>query len=72
MSLSVFAEVYYFQAVERQLNKLLVWWEHRHDENVLLIFFDDLKKDHEGCVHQIAEYIGVDFNDDINSSYYDS
>ena len=27
------------------LETLLVWWEHRHDDNVLFLFFDDLKED---------------------------
>ena len=42
------------------LNDLLVWWEHRHDDNVLFLFFDDLKEDHAGCVRRIAKFISID------------
>ena len=42
------------------LNELLVWWEHRNDDDVLFLFFDDLKEDHAGCVSRIAKFIGID------------
>ena len=42
------------------LNGLLVWWEHRHDDDVLFLFFDDLKEDHAGCVRRIAKFTGID------------
>ena len=42
------------------LNGLLVWWEHRHDDDVLFLFFDDLREDHAGCVRQIAKSTGID------------
>ena len=42
------------------LNGLLVWWEHRHDDDVLFLFFDDLKEDHTGCVRRIAKFTGID------------
>ncbi len=32
--------------VKLVLNDLLEWWKHRNDENILVVFFDDLKKDH--------------------------
>ena len=42
------------------LNGLLVWWEHRHDDDVLFLFFDDLREDHAGCVRRIAKFTGID------------
>ena len=39
---------------------ILDWWEHRHDQDVLFLFFDDLKENHEGCVRRIAWFIGVE------------
>ena len=42
------------------LNGLLVWWEHRNDDNVLFLFFDDLKEDHAGCVCRVAKFTGMD------------
>ena len=46
--------------VEKRLKDLLIWWEHRHDEDMLLLFYDDLKEDHAGCVARIAKFMGVD------------
>ena len=65
VSLSVFARFSLEEMLERRLNNLLLWWEHRHDNDVLLIFFDDLKEDHAGCVRRIAKFINVDCNEDV-------
>ena len=46
--------------VKDVLDYILYWWEHRHDQDVLLLFFDDLIEDHVGCVRRIAKFIGVD------------
>ena len=52
------------QQVEKTVNDLLIWWEHRNDKDLLLVFFDDLKEDHEGCVRRIAKHIGVECTED--------
>ena len=64
VSLSVFARAWLRQ-VEKRLNDLLLWWEHRHDNDLLLLFFDDLKEDHARCVRQIAKFMGVDCDEDV-------
>ena len=63
VSMSIFADVY-LERIERHLNELLLWWECRHESDTLLLFFDDVMEDHAGCVRRIAEYIGVDLDDD--------
>ena len=64
VSLPIFANTVMRQGdmgdVVMVLNDLLVWWEHRHDDDVLFLFFDDLKEDHAGCVQRIAKFIGID------------
>ena len=65
VSLPIFANTmmksgYYVGDVAMVLNGLLVWWEHRNDDDVLFLFFDDLKEDHDGCVNRIAQFIGID------------
>jgi hypothetical protein len=37
---------------------LLSWWAHRDDDNVLFIKFEDLKRDPESMVAQIATFMG--------------
>ena len=46
------------------LKDLVQWWEHRHDRDVLFVFFDDLKEDHAGWVRRIAGFIGVSCNEE--------
>ena len=61
VSLNVFAEFYtkIVQRTAHSMRDLLVWWEHRHDKDVLLLFYDDLKEAHTECVRRIAKFIGV-------------
>ena len=63
VALPIFARVY-LQQMEKHIQDLVMWWEHRHDQDVLLLFFDDLKEDHPRCVRQIAKFIGVDLDED--------
>ena len=66
VSLSIFAQAAIASGeVERVLNDLIVWWEHRHDDNVLMLFFDDLKEDHTGCVRRIAKFTGIECTEAI-------
>lgn len=37
---------------------LAAWWPLRHASNVLLLHFSDMKRDHEGSVRRIAEFLG--------------
>ena len=34
------------------------WWPHRHKPNVLVLHFADMKKDHDGSVRRIADFLG--------------
>ena len=51
--------------IVKWLEDLLVWWDHRHDNNVLLLFFDDIKEDHTGCVRKIATFIGIECSEEL-------
>eukprot|EP01062_Namystynia_karyoxenos_P081348 TRINITY_DN8923_c0_g1_i1.p1 TRINITY_DN8923_c0_g1~~TRINITY_DN8923_c0_g1_i1.p1 ORF type:complete len:372 (+),score=96.35 TRINITY_DN8923_c0_g1_i1:100-1215(+) len=35
------------------------WWQYRNDPNVLLLHFTNAKKDLEGTVRQLADFVGV-------------
>ena len=37
---------------------LAAWWPLRRESNVLLLHFADMKRDHEGSVRRIAEFLG--------------
>jgi hypothetical protein len=43
---------------------LAAWWPLRNEPNVMFIHFADMKKDHEGSIRKIAEFIGEKPSDD--------
>jgi len=45
--------------VDRSLHNLCDWWEHRHDEGVLLFFFDELRECHFESVLRVQRFLGV-------------
>ena len=51
--------------VKDVLESIVYWWEHRHDKDVLLLFFDDIKEDHIGCVCRIASFMAVDCSEEV-------
>lgn len=46
---------------------LLSWYEHRHDANVLFMTYEDLKKDTEGAVLKIADFLGKDHGERLRN-----
>ena len=67
VSMPVFVEVFMNNAhwTANNMRNLLIWWEHRHDDDVMLLFYDDLKENREECVRGIAKFMGVDCDDDL-------
>ena len=61
VSLPIFAKAVLASGfVKTRLQDLLLWWDHRRNDGVLLLFFDDLEEDHPGCVRCIAKFIGIE------------
>ena len=52
------------ELVEKALNDLVTWWEHRHDSDVMILFYNDLKEDHAGCVRRIAKHMDIVCDED--------
>ena len=46
------------------LDHVLSWWEHRNDDNVLFLKYEDLKKDIRSAVVRIASFIGKDLTEE--------
>ena len=40
------------------------WWNYRHDDNVLLLHYSDLRKDFRKSVQRIADFVGVSLTAD--------
>jgi sulfotransferase len=39
-------------------------WSHRHDENVLFLFYEDLTADLEGSLRKLSQFLGKPLKDD--------
>ncbi len=48
-------ELYYGDVIEYNAG----WWKHRHDDNFLFLWFEDMKRDLRSAVQQIAEHCHV-------------
>ena len=46
-------------------NHLASWWEQRHNENVLLLVFENMKQDLPQTVRRIAQFIGCALDEDL-------
>ena len=42
---------------------LASWWEQRHNQNVLLLCFEDMKADLPATVRKIAHFMGIELDD---------
>lgn len=43
---------------------VLEFWEHRHDENILFLTYEELKKDTAATIDKIARFLGKTVNDE--------
>lgn len=43
---------------------LASWWPLRHEDNVLFLHFADMKRDHQGCIHRVAEFLDIHLTSD--------
>ncbi|XP_070560862.1 sulfotransferase 1B1-like [Ptychodera flava] len=43
---------------------VLTWWQHRDDENILFLKYEDMKKDPKAAVKSIADFLDVSLTDD--------
>lgn len=39
---------------------LAAWWSLRAEKNVLFLHFSDMKRDHEGTIRKIAQFLGIE------------
>ncbi|KAG0415848.1 hypothetical protein HPB47_006989 [Ixodes persulcatus] len=46
---------------------LLSWYGHRHDRNVLFLTYEGLKRDTEGWVLKMADFLGNDYGEKLRS-----
>jgi len=44
---------------------VLSWWEHKDDEDVLFLTYEDLKTDLRHCVTKLMQFVGVDENKEV-------
>ena len=44
---------------------ILSWWAHRNDENVLMLKYEDMKRDLPQAITRIASFMGIDLPGDV-------
>jgi hypothetical protein len=44
---------------------LLSWWQRRDDPDVLFLFFEDMKRDLEQSIEQVAEFMALGLDDEL-------
>lgn len=47
------------------------WWSKRHNDNVLMLHYNEMKSDHEGSIRKIGAFLGGDFNDHTEAEWND-
>lgn len=46
-------------------NHLISWWEQREREDVLLLAYEQMKRDLSGTIERVADFIGVELDDEL-------
>lgn len=61
VSMDVFVDIFMNNAhwTANNMRTMLEWWDHRHDDDVMFTFYDDLMDNRAECVRRIAKFIGV-------------
>lgn len=65
VTIDEFAEYFFFsdRLPDNYWRHLLSWWEARHNENVLLLCYENMKSNLEPVIVKIADFIGVPLDD---------
>ena len=51
---------------------LLSWWPHRNDKNVLIMKYEDMKKDLKSSVTTIASFLGRNLSPEVITKIVDN
>ncbi len=46
-------------------NHVNSWWQHRHDDNILFLWYEALQQDYDHQVHKIAEFLGYPLSPEL-------
>ena len=46
------------------------WLEHKNNNNILILHFNDLKKDLKGNINKISEFLGYNYDEEIMDKVY--
>jgi len=49
------------------LDHVLGWWEHRSDDKVRFMKYEDMKNDIRSAIVRIASFIGRDFTEEVDT-----
>ena len=46
-------------------NHINSWWQHRHDDNILFLWYEELQQDYDSQVHKIADFLGYPLSPEL-------
>lgn len=59
-----------YKIIWSYFHTIKTWLEHKNNDNILILHFNDLKKDLKGNINKISEFLGYDYNEEIMNEVY--
>ena len=59
-----------YKIIWSYFHTIKTWLEHKNNDNILILHFNDLKKDLKGNINKISEFLGYDYNEKIMNEVY--
>jgi len=61
------ARANYLRGPKHYWHHLASWWEHRDDDNVLLLSYEGMKDDPAGAIERVAAFCGIPLDDELRA-----
>lgn len=65
VSIDEFAQKNFLQPERPYWKHLKSWWDHRDDDNVLMLSYEGMKADHERTIRRVAAFCDIPLDDDL-------
>lgn len=66
----LFEKTKQYSIIWSYFNTVKTWLNENHRDNVLILHFNDLKKDLKGHIHKISDFLGYKYNNDVINKIY--
>lgn len=59
-----------YKIIWSYFHTIKTWLEHKNNDNILILHFNDLKKDLKGNINKIAKFLGYNYDEEIMNEVY--